>query len=270
MSGVVRPVSGARHRRCDRPVADRRLTAWTMSKPDVCRGRADLRARNEPVVPVHYTNRFVIVRQRGEILRGGGGAARLVRDGWRGRLARVQPRLGDRAALLGGTRRGWQNAESERLLDRATALPFTVSAVPHSYRTGGLTCSRHSPATALWSGRKPTDAASRAGAGSCGSACSGERTILGCWRRASLRDLGRILEARPSDASLHALQDALAEEDRDSFIEESARETRAEIIAGFWNARAVGHWRTARASGPWNRLRFISRPGRARYRRDGG
>jgi hypothetical protein len=232
----------------------------------------DLRARNEPVVPSHYTNR--VVDRPDNAARYYEAAAALLDSseiyGAAGLVSAFSRGTGDRAALVARAR-AWlaKNAESEQLLERATTLPFTGYSAEsgYSYRTSHLSSLATLASYRAWERAEAGDGDGAARAvvqelriGRALRASAHDPSLAGGGR--AVRDLGRILEARPSDASLRALQDALGEEDRDAMVEESAREIRAEIIVGFWNTASGWYGQPAlRAGGPLDAIgRFVSRP----------
>lgn len=55
------------------------------------------------------------------------------------------------------------------------------------------------------------------------------------WVTLALRDLPRLLALRPSTSTLTALHEAIAEQDRDDFVEQFATGFRANELQSFWN-----------------------------------
>jgi hypothetical protein len=161
---------------------------------------------------------------------------------------------GERSEVIGRIRK-WldENAEAERLLELATDLEFTGFQPGTEYnfrfdRMWGLATLAEMRRLERLDARDG-DRAARAVVMQVRIARTGQTSrfneIVWWGVERSVADAGAVLDARPSEAALAQLAGALAEQDRDSAIEEAALRSRAYLIDSFWNQGSDWYGRPA-------------------------
>jgi hypothetical protein len=181
---------------------------------------------------------------------------------------------GERAALMARLR-SWldANAESERMLDQATAAEFRGFQAYQDW----LRVDRLVKVSSLARARVVERLDARDGDGAAAALIRQIRIARGMEAAASdwapfffdraLADLDQLLAERPSPAALERLQQAIRVNDRDGVIREDAINARGLLIESLWNPGSDWYGRpSVRFSGnPLEPLvYFIARPWQAR------